>query len=69
MFLIAAAFLTTILFEGSLNAQTVLKEKPDIIAWAGGRRALSEGMVFWQREYYLESRNHSLSYSNILPNA
>jgi hypothetical protein len=47
LFLLSASFLLSILFVGSLNAQTILREKPDIIAKAGYRRTINEGLVFW----------------------
>jgi hypothetical protein len=67
MFSVSAGFLVAILFVGSLNTSSTLLAKPELIATAGIRRTINAGIVFWQREYYLEQRNHTLAYKRLLP--
>ncbi|MEE4247594.1 MAG: hypothetical protein V2I33_19480 [Kangiellaceae bacterium] len=49
-----------------MEATTVLLEKPEIIARAGYRRTINEGILFTQREYYLAAKGHPLEYGKVL---
>lgn len=51
---------------GQINASNVLSEKRDVINWSGYRRGLSQGVVFWQREVFLESTNSFLAYKELV---
>lgn len=66
MFLGSAGYLFAIWNIGQLNAAVVLQEKTDVINWSGYRRGLSQGVVFWQREIYLESTNSPLAYKKLI---
>ena len=44
----------------------MLQEKTDVINWSGYRRGLSQGVVFWQREIYLEATNSPLAYKDLI---
>jgi hypothetical protein len=66
LFISAAAFLITTLFIGLLNANAILAEKPFIIGSSGYRRALSQGIVLWQREYYINQIDNPLKQQNLI---
>ena len=68
MFLGSAGYLFAVWNIGQLNAADVLAEKRDVINWSGYRRGLSQGVVFWQREVFLEYTNSPLSYKILTPN-
>jgi hypothetical protein len=41
--------------------------KPDLIAKAGIRRTINAGIVFWQREHFLDIRESQMAYKALLP--
>jgi hypothetical protein len=55
------------MFVGSFNVESVLREKPAIMAAAGYRRTAEESLMFTQREFYLELHNKPMSYKHVIP--
>lgn len=66
MFLASAGFIFSVWTIGQTKASAVLKEKRDVVNWSGYRRALGQGLLFWQRELYLNIKNETLKYDNMI---
>jgi hypothetical protein len=66
LFASAGGFLMATLYVGQIGAKEILSEKPDVMGWSEYRRTLTLSIKHWQREIYLESRDHPSQMSSLI---